>query len=374
MKKTIGIISLFLTLCVLLSSCSGGKASVRTIRKLRAKDGYSYMLWDGSLGAAIIEEDRMTAYRLNRDDGYNSVRETTEADFSFEVIDKEAFRIDDGVTSRTFRLHTAADKGDYVIFIDTSDPEDADEAMAFMSVTIKKNIADYFASGGTDAFWEAPGNSDLENLAAMLEAFRNPAPDNISPEETKDDAQQDTTGAAPTTEPEIQTVVLTDPPTTAYVPPTTAYIPPTPAQTGYQIGYNTPSHAGVILRTGPGQSYEKIGTLTEGAAITPTGETYGGYSRIRTIDGILGWVMTQYITGGAAPVQPGGTAYRVSYNTPDHAGLVLRDGPGHSYAKLGTLTEGTVIYLLGEANDLYTKIRTETGTVGWILKKYVVSY
>ena len=120
------------------------------------------------------------------------------------------------------------------------------------------------------------------------------------------------TTVPPTTVPPTTAPPATAPPTTAPptpVPPTT--VPPvtsqpetTPTSTitpvsgeSYMVSFNTPAHAGVNLRSGPGTSYDKLGTVAEGTVFIFTGRTENGYGSVEFYaDGVLysGWIMTAY--------------------------------------------------------------------------------
>lgn len=54
------------------------------------------------------------------------------------------------------------------------------------------------------------------------------------------------------------------------------------------------------IRGGPGTSYEVVGSLQSGNAVTIL-LRQNGWSRIRTAGGTVGWVSTQYLAGGSVP-------------------------------------------------------------------------
>lgn len=54
------------------------------------------------------------------------------------------------------------------------------------------------------------------------------------------------------------------------------------------------------IRGGPGTSYEVVGSLQSGNAVTIL-LRQGAWSRIRTAGGTTGWVSTQYLAGGSVP-------------------------------------------------------------------------
>lgn len=52
----------------------------------------------------------------------------------------------------------------------------------------------------------------------------------------------------------------------------------------------------ITLRTGQGNQYQIIKTLTSGTLLTVLEETQTGYTRVRTPNGTEGWVRTQYLS------------------------------------------------------------------------------
>ncbi len=209
----------------------------------------------------------------------------------------------------------------------------------------------------------------------------------IMPAETTEVPSAASPSTAPTaayTQPPTTVVVYTDPPASA------VYL--IPGNT-YMVGYKTPSHAGVVLRSGPGSSYGKAATVKEGVVLRYTGQQSNGYVSVEYyLNGThyTGWVLYSYLaddhSGGdyyngyrPAPqttspptvTAPQTASARVGYNTPDHAGIVLRGGPASTTEHRGVLAEGTTVYLYGETSGEYTHVRTADGREGWVLAKYL---
>ena len=193
------------------------------------------------------------------------------------------------------------------------------------------------------------------------------------------------TTAPPTTAPPTTIPLTTAAPTTAASAPT--WLEPDPVVltygNSYMISYQTPGDAGVNLRQGPGDSYAKLAVLKEGTVIRYTGGKNGGYVSVDyfgTGSKQSGWVLEEYLINdssggelypGFAPA-PDVDLARVSYATDSHAGLVLRAESTYYSEKLGVLPEGTVLYLLGGSANGYTKVRTQSGVVGWVLEDYLI--
>ena len=207
-------------------------------------------------------------------------------------------------------------------------------------------------------------------------------------------ATQPTAAAPSATADEPQTndvVVFTDAPTAAAPATTTVYL--YSGQT-YVVASTTPAHAGVVLRSGPGSSYEKRATVKEGVVVLYTGQQNSGYVSVEYyLNGTYhsGWVVYRYLatntTGkdhynGSAPVTSPPTAApttarqlpvaRIGNRTDEHLGLVLRGGPSSSSSYLGVLPEGTRLYLLGESSGGYTRVETvDDGRTGWVMEAYL---
>ena len=153
----------------------------------------------------------------------------------------------------------------------------------------------------------------------------------------------------------------------------------------YMVGYDTPGHAGLVLRSGPGSSYQNLLTVPEGTVLIYNGQLSGSYITVEFfIDGVYytGWLMHSYLTddhsgGDIYNQSASGSGYpsyptaRISSRTDGHAGLVLRSGPSVYTDKLDVLSEGTVLYLLGEITNGYAHVRTEAGDEGWVLDSYL---
>ena len=191
--------------------------------------------------------------------------------------------------------------------------------------------------------------------------------------------------APPTTAPPTTIPLTTAAPTTAASAP--AWLEPDPVVltygNSYMISYQTPGHAGVNLRQGPGDTYAKLAVLKEGAVLRYTGGKNGGYVSVDyfgTGSKQSGWVLEEYLINdssggelypGFAPA-PGVDLARISYATDSHAGLVLRAESTYYSEKLGVLPEGTVLYLLGGSANGYTQVKTQSGVVGWVLEDYLI--
>ncbi|MBR4286991.1 MAG: hypothetical protein IKT55_04725 [Clostridia bacterium] len=140
------------------------------------------------------------------------------------------------------------------------------------------------------------------------------------------------------------------------------------------ITYDTPAHAGVNLRETPEDDSVKIMVLPEGTEVVrlyEAGETYQTkYVLVSVVvDGVeyRGYVMQRYIstfTGASFD------AY-VSYNTPDHAGLVLRETSSYYSDKILVIPEGTELRVVDSSTGAYWAV--DAFYEGEIYSGYVLS-
>ena len=173
-------------------------------------------------------------------------------------------------------------------------------------------------------------------------------------------------------------IITTTEPT---IPQTTYNYEPDPyygANTFY-ITYDTPAHAGVNLRETPEDNSAKIMVLPEGTKIT---RLYGDGETAQTkyilvcveINGTkyTGYVMQRYVStfSGASF-----DSY-VSYNTPGHAGLVLRETSSGSSNKIMVVPEGTELRVTDNTTGAYWAVDVfYEGELysGYVLSTYIES-
>ncbi len=179
------------------------------------------------------------------------------------------------------------------------------------------------------------------------------------------------TTQAPTTE-----VITTTEPT---VPETTSNYQPDPYVNSFYITYDTPAHAGVNLRETPEDDSVKIRVLPEGTTVTRlygAGETaQTKYILVRVeVDGVhyTGYVMQRYVSSFS------GATFDsfVSYNTPSHAGLVLRETSSGNSKKIMVIPEGTQLRVTDNTTGAYWAVDAfYNGEIysGYVLSTYIES-
>lgn len=120
------------------------------------------------------------------------------------------------------------------------------------------------------------------------------------------------------------------------------------------------------VRSGPGQEYEKVGTLDEGAKIVIYEQRAVGSSTWgRTKSG---WVSMNYIVLSNGEVK-NTSAGDTLIGTVTGEDLTIRSGPGTSYEREGSLSSGDKVQIV----ELYAKSDTLWGKTlkGWVSLSYV---
>ena len=128
------------------------------------------------------------------------------------------------------------------------------------------------------------------------------------------------------------------------------------------------------VRSGPGGSYEKLGTLEAGKAITvltkiinTSGDNWYKY---KISSGKYGYVSAEYVQIGTAKSFKMGTV-----TTDSGVSLNVRSGPGTGYSRLGSLASGSVVTVNGSKKDSNGKqwysYEFNSAKDGWICSDYV---
>ncbi|WP_334109997.1 N-acetylmuramoyl-L-alanine amidase [Thermodesulfitimonas autotrophica] len=126
----------------------------------------------------------------------------------------------------------------------------------------------------------------------------------------------------------------------------------------------------VNLRSGPGTGYLKVGQISRGAQLTVVGKS-GDWYRVRLQSGrevwIAGWLvkpvagqdaLTGQGSGWQAAALPATVVVTGSY-------VNLRSGPGTGYLKVGQISRGAQLTVVGKSGDWY-RVRLQSGREVWI--------
>ncbi len=158
----------------------------------------------------------------------------------------------------------------------------------------------------------------------------------------------------------------------------------------FYIVSDTPSGAGVVMRSKASSTSDNLGVLPEGSRVyvfSDHSSNKTGYVRVRTADtqaDMHGYVLKRYLRFESVFVQnvplAGSQTKYISFATPSHDGINLRAEPNSKSEKLCLLSEGervTVLENYDPQNNGYIKVAYDhphAGEVyeGWVLAQYLV--
>lgn len=136
--------------------------------------------------------------------------------------------------------------------------------------------------------------------------------------------------------------------------------------------------SGVLnVRSGPGSSYSKIGSLAKGKKFSITGkiqDSSGTWWYRLSLSGKTGYVSSKYIkTTSTASSTTTLTNTKGTVNISSGT-LTVRSGPGTSYSSIGSLAKGKTFNVTGKAKDKSGKwwyILSYNGKKGYVYSSYV---
>jgi len=127
-------------------------------------------------------------------------------------------------------------------------------------------------------------------------------------------------------------------------------------------------------RSGPGTNYSVVGSLKHNDVVDFLSVS-GSWSQV-TKDGKTGYVLSSYLkdvtgdTGSSTPAPSNPTTTQQGKVKLTSGSLNVRSGAGTSYAKVGSLSNGTVVEILGTSGSWY-QIKAGSLT-GYVSKSYIV--
>lgn len=134
------------------------------------------------------------------------------------------------------------------------------------------------------------------------------------------------------------------------------------------FGTGTVTGDDVRIRSGPGTSYDILGTRSKGDSLEVTGVS-GGWYKI-ALNGSDGYISSTYLSFGSSGTSTSTGSSGVSgTGTVTGSGVRLRSGPGTSYSILGSYDAGTSVTVTGESGDWYQV--SLNGSDGFIYKSYL---
>ena len=181
-----------------------------------------------------------------------------------------------------------------------------------------------------------------------------------------------------TSDPEWYKVKLSDG-TTGYI--ASEYLSEISTESGGT--YTVTADGGVNMRSGPSTSASVIVTLSEGSVVTLIEKTNSEWFKVKTSDGLTGYVSSQYLAKGSGP-SPTPTptpkpeeeeedkkpaATKGTYKTT--AGVNMRSGAGTKYAVVKSLAKNTQLIVTSVSNSNWYKVKLYDGTTGFVKSSYL---
>ena len=133
------------------------------------------------------------------------------------------------------------------------------------------------------------------------------------------------------------------------------------------------------MRLGPGKDYPLITTVPDGSDVSLLGFSYNSTDWICVqYNNFRGWVLNKYIFSKDSTTYSSfnyGQYARVSFSTPSHAGLNMRDNPTSTSNKIGTLKEGSIVFIkeaYSESDNGYIAVSyNSTNNTVYVLAKHL---
>lgn len=127
------------------------------------------------------------------------------------------------------------------------------------------------------------------------------------------------------------------------------------------------------MRSGPGISYSKRGVLHKGAKVTVL-EKSKGWVKIKDSSGKTAWVSGQYLStsGSSSSNSSSESAGYIAYVSVNSS-LNVRSESSTSGSVIASLKNGEKVQVIEKKDNGWSKIKTESGKVGWASSKYLVN-
>ncbi len=193
----------------------------------------------------------------------------------------------------------------------------------------------------------------------------------------------------PTVEPEVEATPEPTPEATPEPTPAPTLEPtPVPQPDGVVVK----TTAAINLRKGPGTGYDRIQVVAKGTEVKAIAIGADGWYKVQLTDGTTGYFSADYLSIVSGDVNTLETEEIVSgditteddtteivpsdteYVRTTVSSLNLRSGAGTSFARIQSLSSGTVLEVLARTNNGWTKVKTSNGTEGYVSSEYVVKY
>ena len=131
------------------------------------------------------------------------------------------------------------------------------------------------------------------------------------------------------------------------------------------------------VRTGPGSDFQDIGDIQPDAVVVILGyDASGRWAKLR-YQGQIAFVSSRYLklpyrNDGSAITTGPHQVTGIKAGDPD-GGLVVRDGPGTSFANIGVLSNQTQVHVIQRSSDGKWAMIPLANSVGWVSTAYLNS-
>ena len=151
-----------------------------------------------------------------------------------------------------------------------------------------------------------------------------------------------------------------------------SYISISSGDTSYKA---TVTASSLNVRKGASTNYSVITKLSKGTVVDVLESASNGWKKIKTSSGTIGWVSGSYLTTGSVEQSStNSSSSQTSYKaTVTASSLNMRKGAGTSYSVIKKLPKGTVVDVLESASNGWKKIKTSSGTIGWVSGSYLTT-
>lgn len=132
----------------------------------------------------------------------------------------------------------------------------------------------------------------------------------------------------------------------------------------------------VRVRSGPDTTYTILGYVNAGDLVYVLADPSGDWVQIRTVDGIVGYVSSQYVRLDEEEPSDDPSGFQVGQTVQVTAepSLNLRAGPGTSYEAITSLTTGVLLTITSVESNGWLGVRTSGGTTGFVSGEFVAAY
>ena len=132
----------------------------------------------------------------------------------------------------------------------------------------------------------------------------------------------------------------------------------------------------VRVRSGPDTTYTILGYVNAGDLVYVLADPSGDWVQIRTVDGIVGYVSSQYVRLDEEEPSDDPSGFQVgqTVQVTAQAGLNLRPSPNQNEEPITTLAFGTRLTVTSVESNGWLGVETASGVAGYVHPDYVEVY